>query len=150
MILTPQMEKGIEYQLGQISSDISTLKEMHEDEKALREENHKKLNEINERGIRTEGAMLRMDSWKNGQTLYMHDTTSRIIKTEMDIEKLSDRITPLEKDYESRTGDTKDKSTRIKGIITNILTWIAIALIGAVLVNLGSIYQSIIERLTGK
>ncbi len=145
------MADTIDYKLGQISSDLLSLKEMHEDEKALREENHKKINEINNRSISLEAAMLRMDSWKNGQTIYMHETTDKILKLDTKMEKtkdeLSDRLRPIEIDFNERASNKKDNNSRIRDNTYKLISWLMIGLAGAVLVNIRAIFDSLLKIL---
>lgn len=158
------MTETIEYKLGKIDEKIESLVASIEDEKEMRKENHQTLNEINERGIRVEqnyeNATKRWDSWKDGQTLYMHKNTEDVQilqkeqqnqekKLEIFKETTNDRIKPLELDLESRNKEKEKERNRKLDIWDAVLKWIIIGiltiLIVGFLINIRSFYHTAIN-----
>ena len=150
------MEKNIDYKLGQIDSKIENLTVMHEEEKQVRQENHQKIEEISETLAEWKQIFLRIDSWKNGQTLFQNKIMEDNIKQEKRVDALKDeidmRFRPLEADYSNRVNTDKDTASRQKDLVWNILKYGSIILVSILilffLVNIKSFYQLTINAFT--
>lgn len=119
------METTVDYKLGKISSDIETLKKAHELDKQIRDQNHEKIDNIDKTLVKVvqkfEDSILRWDSWKDGQTVYMHKTTKDVSdlnsKVDLHITDFKTRIEPLQKDFDERKKikeDNKKEWTKLK------------------------------------
>ena len=147
------MENNIDYKLGQISSDIASLKLAHDDDKKVRDDNHNQITDI----AKTQGVMkqtlddsiLRWDSWKDGQTIYMHKTTEDILKLDKTIERFKDDFEPRLKKVEGFIDDSnanrKDNNARIRDNTYSLAKWLIAGLIGAILVNIQPIIATFIN-----
>ncbi len=164
------METTIDYKLGQISSEIKSLKEAqeshHEEDKELREVNHIKLEEVaSAQAVMNEkfdNSILRWDSWKDGQTIYMHETTGGIkeIKDELtSVEKkfevhkdvVNERLKPLEIDLAKRVKDYEDSKDRARDIKWSIIKTSIICVLALfiflLLTNLGETRDFILNKI---
>lgn len=81
-------------------------------------------------------SMAKIDSWKNGQTLYQH-------KTLEDIQNLFTRLSPIEKDFFTRTQTKIETVTRIKGIVWDGIKVVTFIVVGAIIVSWKDIAQHI-------
>lgn len=142
------MTDSIDYKLGQISSDISSIRKAHEDDKAIRDENHAKIHEISNSVSELKQIYLRLDSWKNGQTVYQQKALEDMAKMEKKLEvhkEITDtRLKPLELDLKKREDTLSDTSKRRIGLFYDVLKFILLAALAAVLVNMKAIYVSFI------
>jgi N12 class adenine-specific DNA methylase len=145
------MENSIDYKLGKISSDIDSLMMLHKEEKKIRDDNHTKIEEIVIAMTELKQIYMRLDSWKNGQTIYMHETTEKSQKLELKVENYKDnfekRLTPLEDDLRARREDSMENK---KGWLTTklgVAQVIIIAVLIAFLTNLGNIWHSFLITL---
>ena len=146
-----KMENTIDYKLGQISSDIQSLRDAHAADKTTRDENHKKIEQISNDMAEWKRVFMHLDSWKNGQQEFMHVTTTNVQGLEKKLEIFKDltngRLKPLEIDLEKRQDDANDTGQRRRDLWYDIGKYLAVALLGAILVNLPTIWHTLINNL---
>lgn len=149
------MDKTLDYKLGQIDTKIENLTTLHGEDKDIRDENHKKIGEISDAVIELKNGILKLDSWKNGQTEYMHLTTENIMKIDKKFEVYKDttneRLRVLEVDYNTRADNRKSWKDRTKDTLWGGAKWamgiLLLVIIYVLLTHGYDFYQTLINIL---
>lgn len=145
------MENSVDYKLGKISADIESIKKDRLEDVKIRDENHRMIDEISKVVSkflqRFDDATLRWDSWKDGQTLYMHKTTEDItsLKDTVDSHKthFHERLLPLEEEFKKKSDDKKDTNTRVKDAIFSSIRYIIGVILLSIFINSRIIWNTI-------
>lgn len=104
------------------------------DMKNVHDLNAKVILETRDKVKELDNKLMRIESWKNGQTEYQQQTMQ-------DIKNIHERLLPIEKDFQGRSDKKKDIEKRWSDILWKSVERVALIVGGAVLISWREIFK---------
>ncbi len=142
------MDKTPDYMFGKIFEAIDTIKKTLDEDRDIRDANHKRIEEISEAIVQLSNDIKKLDSWKNGQQMFMHKTTEDIIALNIRVDKLKEELLPLKDDLTNRASKIKEVNSNRRDIGYKVVLVLILAFIGAIFINIVPVGHSFINLIS--